>query len=222
MTPPNDRSKHDWKPILYIIGFFVVWTAYIAFFYPQVERLGVDTLPFALVHIALKILIWIVPVFVYLHFIDKVNPFDYLKLRQKWKTGLIVGLALSLINFGIFFVQFGVPRLDSSHVTWNSILSTSIAIGFIEEIPFRGFMLQKLNTMFSNFWIANLITSLLFLLVHIIGWILLSSEQTLYLYVSIFAFGFVMGIIFRCSDSLWSVIIVHSLNDFFSAVLFAR
>jgi uncharacterized protein len=222
MTAYILATKRDWKPILYILGFFVVWTAYVAFFYPQVTRLGVDTLPFALVHITLKILIWIVPVFLYLHFLDKTNPLDYLKLRQKWKTGVIVGIVLSLINFGIFFIQFGAPRLDSSHITWNSILSTSIAIGFIEEIPFRGFILQKLSTMFNNFWIANLVTSLLFLLVHIIGWILLGSDQTLYLYAAIFGFSFVMGIVFRYSDSLWSVIIVHSLNDFFSAVLFAR
>lgn len=222
MISQNDRSKLDWKPIGYTIGFFVVWTIYVALFYPQVERLGVDTLAFALLHISLKVLIWIVPVFVYLRVVDHVNPLDYLKLRQKWKTGLVVGLGLSLINFVIFFVQFGLPHLDSSHVTWNSILSTSIAIGFIEEIPFRGFILQKLTTMFSNFWIANLVTSFLFLLVHIIGWILLGSTQTLSLYSMIFAFSFVIGIIFRYSNSLWGVIIVHSLNDFFSAVLFAR
>lgn len=223
MTSDLSQNKLDWKPIVLVIGFFVVWTSYVALIYPQVVTLGADTLLYTLLHNALKILIWIVPVFLYLRFVDNVNPFDYLKLRQKWKTGLLVALIVSVLNFAIFVMQFGLPQLDKAHVTWSSILSSSIAVGFIEEILFRGFILQKL-ALTTNFWIANVLTSILFLLVHIIGWILLGSVASLnlYSYLTIFIFSFVMGIIFHYSDSLWGCIIPHSLNDCFSVVLFAR
>jgi hypothetical protein len=55
-----------------------------------------------------------------------------------------------------------VPHVSLERVTWNSVLGTSFLVGFIEEIPYRGFMLQKFTAR-TGFWPANLITSLLFL-----------------------------------------------------------
>jgi membrane protease YdiL (CAAX protease family) len=60
------------------------------------------------------------------------------------------------------------------YVTWNSVLSTSILIGLFEEIPFRGFILQKLQEKFP-FWISNLLSSLLFLIIHLPGWMMLHA-----------------------------------------------
>ena len=39
-------------------------------------------------------------------------------------------------------------------MTWNSVLGTSLGIGFFEEIPFRGFILQKLGAR-MNFWLVT-------------------------------------------------------------------
>ena len=39
-------------------------------------------------------------------------------------------------------------------MTWNSVLDTSLGIGFFEEIPFRGFILQKLGAR-MNFWLVT-------------------------------------------------------------------
>jgi len=69
-----------------------------------------------------------------------------------------------------------------------------LLIGIIEEIPYRGFMLQKLAERLG-FWRANLITSLLFLAIHLPGWIALQ---------------------------LWAPILTHSANDFLSFVVFGR
>jgi membrane protease YdiL (CAAX protease family) len=107
-----------------------------------------------------------------------------------------------------------------SQIRWNSILGTSLLIGFVEEISYRGFILQKLQQRL-NFWVANLISSLLFLGIHFPGWLSLHMLRT-DLVVSIFIFGAVMAIVFRYSKSLSSVIVAHSLNDFLSFIIFHR
>ena len=64
-----------------------------------------------------------------------------------------------------------------------------------------------------DFWAANLITSLLFLGVHLPGWIalhLLTFDRQ----ASVFLFGVVMAIAFKYSGSLWAAIVTHSTNDF--------
>src|SRR5262249_23402910 len=103
-------------------------------------------------------------------------------------------------------------------VTWNSILGTSLLIGFIEEIPYRGFILQKFQERYG-FWVANLLSSLLFLSMHLPGWIslhVLRAEVVIF----VFFFGALMAFVFRYSKSLGSAIVAHSLNDFLSVVIF--
>ena len=70
-----------------------------------------------------------------------------------------------------------------------------------------------------NFWLANALASLLFVGIHLPGWLSLHLFSWP-LAVNIFAFGFVMGILFRLTRSLWSCIIAHDGNDFVSFVLF--
>jgi membrane protease YdiL (CAAX protease family) len=160
----------------------------------------------------------VLPVFGYLGYVDRVDVLEYLRLKQHWRRGVLIGLTLSVINFVGTMARIGHPVWSSAHVTWNSILGTSILIGVFEEIPFRGFVLQKLQERF-DFVTAVVISSVLFVGAHIPGWIMLGSlsvSRTAY----IFAFGSVMAIVLRYSQSLWAPIIAHSLNDGLSNVLF--
>ena len=204
--------------IAYLLLFFALWTGWVLWIYPRVEALGNTTLIYAILNIALRLLLWVLPVFLYLRYIDHINPFTYLKLRQHWQRGILVGLAISLINFLGMLLRFGPPHLSTQYLTWNSILSTSILIGFVEEIPFRGFIFQKLHEKYS-FWIANLLSSLLFLAIHLPGWISLHL-LTLPTVISIFLIGIILATIFHYSKTLWSSIVAHSLNDFLSSIIF--
>jgi membrane protease YdiL (CAAX protease family) len=182
--------------------------------------LGNTTLRFALVNITLRSVIWVLPVFLYLRYIDHVEPIEYLKLKQNWKRGIIIGIMLSILIFLGSMVRSGVPHPNMHSITWNSILGTSLLIGFFEEIPYRGFILQKFEER-HGFWIANLLSSLLFLSIHLPGWIslhLLRVDNVIF----VFIFGVVMAIVFKYCRSLWGSIIPHSLNDFISFVLFRR
>src|SRR5215510_1301700 len=205
--------------IIYIIVFHVFWMwGYVFGIYPWMKSLGDRTLPYALVNLSLRLLVWVLPVFLYLRHIDHQDPIGYLKLKQNWRRGVVIGLALSLLNFLGSMARFGAPHPSVQSLTWNSVIGTSFLIGLIEEIPYRGFILQKFEERYG-FWVAFLLSSLLFLSIHIPGWLslhLLKAESA----ISVFIFGAVMAIVFRYGKSLWGPIIAHSLNDFIAFIVF--
>ena len=212
------------KNILSLIGylscFYLAWAfVWVYGVYPWATKtIGDTTLVYAIVNIAFRLLIWILPVFLYLRYVDHVNVLEYLQLKQQWRRGVTVGLTISVVNFLGTMVRIGQPEWSSAHVTWNSILGTSLLVGVFEEIPFRGFVLQKLQERFD--WVTStVISSILFVGAHIPGWIMLGS-LTAYKVCYIFVFGAVMAIIFRYAKSLWAPIITHSLNDGLSSVIF--
>ncbi|HEU5374657.1 MAG TPA: type II CAAX endopeptidase family protein [Ktedonobacteraceae bacterium] len=218
-TQEKVKAKPFFIPFLaYLLLFYGVWIGWVYVIYPPMQALGSATLAYMLANVTARLLIWVMPVFLYLRYVDHVNPVAYLKLNRYWKRGIVIGLGLSLLNFGGMLLRFGPPHPNMQDVTWNSIVSTSLLVGFVEEIPFRGFMLQKLQEKVP-FWIANLLSSLLFLGIHLPGWLLLHA-LTWSNVISIFVLGVLSAVIFYFSKTLWSSIITHSLNDFLSAVLF--
>ena len=219
MEPTGRDARRRFAPFLaYVAAFHLLWIAWPVFVYPRLLAVGDRTLAYAALNISLRLLVWVVPVLAYLQHVDGVEPLNYLKLRSHVARGLGAALVLTAINLLGSLVRFGVPHVSLDRVTWNSVLGTSFLVGFIEEIPYRGFILQKLAER-MNFWVANLITSLLFLSIHVPGWLALHLLRADTM-ATIFVFGFVMGIAFRYADSLWTPIIVHSTNDFLSFVVF--
>lgn len=216
------RAESTRKPVApllaYIVLFHATWAVWLYAIYPWMERLGNTTLRYALVNIGLRLLIWVLPVFLYLRYVDHVEPIAYLKLRHRWKRGVLVGVTLTGINALLSVLRFGVPHLTIEAITWNSVLSTSLFIGFVEEIPYRGFILQQIQER-SSFWVANLLTSLLFVGIHIPGWIAFDLVR-LETVVFVFVFGSVLAVVFHYSQSLWSAIVTHSLNDFLAGIVF--
>ena len=218
------RSNHPPRRLapflVYVLAFHTLWVGWAYGIYPWLTRLGETTLSYALVNVGLRLLIWVVPVFAYLRWVDGVDPLAYLKLKHDWQRGLLVGLAFTGVNALLSLARFGVPHPGLQSLSWNSVLSTSLMIGVIEEIPYRGFMLQKLQER-APFWVANLLTSLLFVCIHLPGWLalhLLGVEPVVF----VFVFSILMGVLFQYSRSLWSVILAHSSNDFLANVIFRR
>lgn len=214
----EESGKRFGPFIAYLIIFNAAWAGWVYLVYPRMKALGEATLVYALVNIGIRLLIWVLPVFLYLRFVDRAEPIEYLKLKRYWKRGVVIGLALTGINFVLSMARFGIPHPNIHSLSWNSIFGTSLLIGLVEEIPYRGFIFQKLQERLG-FWIANLISSILFLGIHLPGWISLQMLRAGTV-VFVLIFGVLMVIVFRCSKSLWSVIVTHSLNDFLSFVVF--
>jgi len=220
VSSPVVSSARPFAPFLaYVAAFHLAWIAWPYVVYPRLmAAFGQTTLAYAVVQLSIRTLVWVVPVWCYLRYVDRVEPLRYLKLTDHIRRGFVVALVLTAVNLVGSIARFGLPHPTLERVTWNSILGTSFLIGFIEEIPYRGFMLQKFTERFG-FWTANLITSLLFLTIHLPGWIALHMLRA-DLAATILVFGLIMAIVFRYSKSLWAPIVVHSANDFMSFVLF--
>jgi CAAX protease family protein len=203
----------------YVAVFHLGWIVWPYVIYPRLTAaLGPETFAYALLHLSLRMVFWVVPVWCYLRYVDRVDPLQYLKLKHHVGRGLVVGMGLTALNVAGTVARFGLPHPTLDRVTWNSILGTSLLVGVIEEIPYRGFMLRKIEERL-NFWLANLITALLFLAIHLPGWVALHTFNAAAA-VTITVFGFVMGLAVKWSDSLWAAIVAHSANDFMSFVVF--
>lgn len=213
---PKNRSFAPF--LLYVVAFHVLWIAWPFVVYPRLLAVGNTTLAYAVLNLSFRFLYWIAPVILYLRYVDGVDPLAYLKLTQNVRRGVVVAIVLTAVNVIGTFARFGPPHLSMQRVTWNSVLGTSFFIGLIEEIPYRGFMLQKFGER-MNFWLATLITSLLFVAIHLPGWIALHTLSAGAV-VSIFVFGVVMAIALKYSRSLWAPILAHSANDCLSFVIF--
>jgi membrane protease YdiL (CAAX protease family) len=163
--------------------------------------IGDATLTYALLNLGLRLLIWVLPVLLYLRYVDRVEPFGYLGLRRHVGRGVAVAAGVTALNLLGSIARFGPPHPVAQSITWNSVLGTSLLVGFIEEIPYRGFILQKLAERI-DFWLANAITSLLFVAIHVPGWIVLHA-LAVQKAGGILVFGAVMAAVFRWSASLW-------------------
>ena len=214
------ESRTRLAPFLaYLILFHTFWMwGYVFWIYPWMQSLGNRTLRYALLNPLFRLLVWVLPVFLYLRYIDHRDPIKYLKLKEHWKRGVIIGLILTLINFVGSMLRFGIPHPTMQSFTWNSVIGTSFLIGFIEEVPYRGFILQKFEE-HCGFWIANLLSSLLFVSMHLPGWISLHLFRVGNV-ITVFVFGVVMAIVFKYGKTLWGPIIAHSSNDFLAVVIF--
>ena len=205
--------------LVYVIVFHLAWIGWPFIIYPRLTAIGETTLLYAIVNIALRLLIWIVPVWLYIRLIDGVDPFHYLKLRR-FGRGAMVGMALTALNFLGSLARFGAPHVALHRLTWNAVLGTSLLVGLIEEIPYRGFILQKLEERIG-FQRANLITSILFVSIHLPGWVALHALRA-DVVTTVFILSIVFGLAFQYTGSLWAAVVTHSGNDFLSFVIFSR
>jgi membrane protease YdiL (CAAX protease family) len=213
------RNRTSFAPFLvYVAAFHLLWIAWPVFLYPRLVTVGSETLTYALINLSFRFLYWIAPVLLYLRYVDGVDPFEYLRMTPPVRRGLILALVLTAINVIGTFARFGMPHLSLQRVTWNSVLGTSFLIGLFEEIPYRGFMLRKFSER-MNVWLANLVTSLLFLSIHLPGWIALHIFNP-GAAVSVFLLGVLFAWAVSYSGSLWSAIITHSANDCLTFVIF--
>jgi CAAX protease family protein len=215
---PSVLKPPDRAFAIYLVAFFAAWTAYVFWLYPYVRAMGEGTLASAASGIAIRLVVWIAPVFLMLLHDDRVAPLRALKLVEGWKRGVLVGTLLSALLLVASLLRFGWPQDVGSRITWGSMLGPSFSVGFFEEIPFRGYILQKLSTR-MNFWLGNVLTSLIFVGFHLPGWISLHLFA-IPLVAIVFAISFILGAVFHYSRSLWSCIILHDANDFISFVLF--
>jgi len=222
MGEKEPRFRHF---AVFILVFFVIWTLRATVFY-SIDLSFATGLERKIYSESIKFLLWTVPVFLYLIFVDKTDPFLFLKLSTRIDLRkamlpmlILVGyFALTLIfersaHGRSFDVSPGVTGLLG---TLGDVSITPIS----EEILFRGFILGKLSGM-TSFARANVITSILFVAVHLPNWFWVNGYQPWIpvLSANIFVLSLMLGWLVKRSNSLYPAIAGHIINNFIAAGL---
>ena len=168
-----------------------------------------------------RLALWVIPIFIFIRFYLQQNPFEYLKLSTNVKKGVLWGVIISSVHAAIY-VAFWYLKNGTITIDWNvsvkGFLDVVLITGIIEEIVFRGFVLNYLRNIYS-FRTANIASSLLFMIAHIpyfivFGYFSLPILKIMYKFVRVFAFGLLWGFFLKKTNSLWPCIIHHSVNNF--------
>ncbi len=165
-----------------------------------------------------KILIWVLPPFLYIRFVDRKNPFEYLRFTTSLKKGLQWSLVVILIGI-IYQVTILYLKLDTFRFSLPGLVSTILLTPLFEETLYRGFLYNKLREVTSD-WKANIAQSILFVYIHIPGWIILqhmAAREMIASIISIFILSLALGFLIKKTNSIYPSIVLHALNNWISA-----
>lgn len=162
-----------------------------------------------------ELLISGLPTFYYLKYWEKVSIVDFLKLHKITRTGIYI-----VIAFALFWISLRLWVVDT---VYGSILfnynsgSVSVWIGltiisFIEEVVYRGVILQK-STPLISFWPANILSCFLQLLS--------SGGLSVYVAALHLGLGLTKGYVFKKSGSLWPCILISWIVRFMALLIYA-
>ena len=210
--------------LIYTALIFSMWSIYVAFLYSSVES-NPNVATRILLNEFVRFCIFVAPILLYLKFVARQEPFRYLRLNTNVSRGVLCGVVVGVIYAALSFarallvLQDGVAFKPVSFVAWFTSLTVST---LIEEIAFRGFLLQQLERAL-NFWTANVLTACLFVAIHFPGWLLSGSTlvpEKLFAMANILFLGLLLGYLLKRTGSLWSCFILHAINNLAAIILF--
>ena len=210
--------KGNLKKILtFVFILFFLWIVR-QYFYLYVE-LSFDDYLRTVFSIIIKFVFWIILVFVYSKVIYKENIFEKICFKNNKKGivyAFIFGFFLLVINLAYNYLS--KVTLFDFNVSVRGFISAVVFAPIIEELVFRGFILEKLKISIPFFW-ANLITSVLFMLVHFPGWLIWGEGVSLETSISILLVSFIWGYMYKKSGSFLSPVLGHAINNLISMVV---
>lgn len=123
--PTSAPARAKLAPFLvYVCACHLTWIAWPYLVYPRLVALGERTLVYAVLNLTIRVLVWVAPVFLYLRFVDNVEPLRYLKLRPLGRRAATMAAVLTAINLLGSIARRPSARVHD-RVTWNSLLGTS-------------------------------------------------------------------------------------------------
>ncbi|MBD8843938.1 CPBP family intramembrane glutamic endopeptidase [Priestia megaterium] len=198
------KSKLLWKVIgleILVIFWFLVNGAYVSMTHPTTHYLQF----LGIVPLAIGIAFYLTKTKKWPHFFSFQQNMSF-RMRILFLSPLLLYLLIILIgNRGIHVSSI----LDLILI----LLTQTLIIAFVEEMVFRGFMLNLLLS--KSYKLAVLLSSLLFAFTHSLNML---SDQTLgnTVFQILFAFvtGLVLALLIVNGQSIGVTIIFHGLNNF--------
>ena len=202
----------------YLILFYLAWTIKELWLIEYIYSFGEIISP--LLEALVKSLMWIVPAWIYIKLYLHSIPISFLKMNVNVKKGLLWGIFLSLLLGAFLILEAYFFNGVSFHfsLSFDDYLNTLLMAGLAEEIVFRGLILQELDKRMT-FWKANLITALLFLVIHYPIWIYNDIIFQYGSHIYVFIIGLLFGFVYKKTGSLWSVIILHAFHNYILSII---
>jgi len=202
--------RYSLKHVLALFSFiFVVWTIFRYFPEP----------PAWVTELILKPLVWLAPTFWLVRKVER-QPLSSLGFTTKklfpslyWGIGLGMIFALEGLLTNIFkYKGLNLIPLDYTPAFFLGTIGLSLATAFTEETVFRGYIFSRLRLLWKNEWLANIVASLLFALIHLpVGVFILGYTPGVmlsYLFL-VFVFGLGASFVFSRTGNLASSILLH-------------
>lgn len=114
-----------------------------------------------------KPIIFILPAYIFIKKIDKVNFFQAIALSSKnFLRELLIGATIGIIFFAaLIAVNAGKFNITGSRIFYT--LAIALAAAISEEILSRGFVLKRLYEQSKNIYSSSFLASLLFFFLHV-------------------------------------------------------
>src|SRR6516162_1659307 len=128
------------------------------------------------------------------------------------KFGLAVAGFVSILGWNWLRVNFLATSVNGAAFAEPDLLVWSFIGVFVEELLFRGVVQTQIAETYSALT-AILITSVLFLAIHVPGWIILSIPVNAATVATVFLVGLICGAVRQWSKSLWPGVAIHWSNN---------
>jgi membrane protease YdiL (CAAX protease family) len=222
MKDKKPLLKFGWlRALIYFIGIILIiaGSSYIG---PLlIEQIGIapekngeeNTLNFALLYGLMGVLVFLFTFLIYT-WVDKKSfknlGFAWEGFGNEAALGLFVAGALlgsgSLILVGLGYITFFSILMNTN--TLLLALVVMIMVAFVEEVIFRGYLLNNLMQS-MNKWLALIISAIIFTLVHETN-----PDVTILARINIFLGGVFLGLNYIYTKNLWFSIFFHFAWNF--------
>ena len=163
----------------------------------------------------LKVALWGIPAYFFLKLVDSANPNDFLLLNRAPQGKWIYISGIFLIAYSLL-IHAGKMQVKSISIFY--IVSAIVISPIIEEIAFRGVVLQKLNQL-MGFMISNAATAVLFTLYHIPLWYVRNQGVSIMASAWVMFSSLCLGCFLHKSKSMWTCIIIHAMQNLLLRVM---
>ncbi|MBP5431110.1 CPBP family intramembrane glutamic endopeptidase [Ruminococcus sp.] len=220
MGTTEKRLPKNKALIIYIIAFYTIWALFEFFGKPVISDIFPGEISSEIVNeVVIKNLVWILPAALLVHHYKDdvcIGLKEMFTTKVKWQHYLPVFLLFVLYPLVSAYRMKGSLSLSSDFGA-KEVIDFSF-VGITEEMVFRGWLLNAMTGKNKqNQWKAILLSSLLFVAIHIPTWTIHGKLSDAFLhfgFIQIIILSVIFSITFLKSRNILIPVTLHMIWDF--------
>jgi membrane protease YdiL (CAAX protease family) len=218
-----ESATHRRYLAAYPLALFAVWVAAWVVNLSLRSRIGWETQADTIYWIALKLIVWILPALLAIRLLERTPVVEFMELRNPG-NGLLWGFGVGAVLVAVTFLGKTLASGTTLHAPQLSLVFVNAVMvaPLVEEITLRGFLLKRIELNGHSFWRANALTTVVFVAMHLPGWYFQGRATTIVGFAQrvapLAALSLLFGWTKRRSGSLYAAIVLHAINNFYSAL----